>query len=148
MARLISGGQTGVDRAALDVALGLGIPSGGWCPKGRLAEDGPIAARYPLVEIDSPDYPARTRRNVEDADATLVLSRGALSGGTALTLRIAQELGRPSFVVDLRDPADLVAAREWIARTRPRTLNVAGPRESENAGIYDEAVAFLLELIG
>ena len=77
--QIISGGQTGVDRAALDVALDAGLPCGGWCPRGRRAEDGPIVAQYPLMETDSPDYQMRTRRNVEDADATLILTLGPLA---------------------------------------------------------------------
>src|SRR5438552_18876277 len=84
-----SGGQTGVDRAALDVALELGLPCGGWCPKGRRAEDGPIPARYPLIETSSPFYPQRTKRNVLDSDGTLILTFGCPTGGTALTIRTA-----------------------------------------------------------
>ena len=83
--KIISGGQTGVDRAALDVALALGLAVGGGCPKGRRAEDGIIPDRYPLTETPEPNYEARTRRNVEDADGTLILNRGKLDGGTALT---------------------------------------------------------------
>src|SRR5438309_682688 len=88
--RIISGGQTGVDRAALDAALACGVPCGGCCPQGRRAEDGPIAARYPLTETPSPDYPPRTERNVRDADATLILIKGMPSGGTALTIEVAR----------------------------------------------------------
>nr|WP_305800882.1 putative molybdenum carrier protein [Thiolapillus sp.] len=95
--RIISGGQTGVDRAALDVALELGLRCGGWCPKGRLALDGPLDERYPLKETESADYSVRTRLNVRDADATLILNCGELSGGTAYTLRVAEELGRAGW---------------------------------------------------
>ena len=134
--RIVSGGQTGVDRAALDVALRLGLPVGGWCPAGRWAEDGPISARYPLLETASADPAVRTRLNVEDADATLVLALGPLAGGTALTVQLATEAGRPVRVL-APVPETVDAAVDWIARTVPPdgTLNVAGPRESEAPGI-------------
>ena len=89
--RIVSGGQTGVDRAALDVALSLGIPCAGWCPRGRRAEDGPIDARYPLNETPSTSYAKRTEWNVRDSDATLILARLPLGGGTALTERLARK---------------------------------------------------------
>ena len=114
--KVVSGGQTGVDRAALDVALMLGIPCGGWCPKGRLAEDGVIPPHYPLRESDSRDYAYRTRLNVRDSDGTLILHRGVLNGGTALTLRCARELGRPVFVVDLEHPPELNTVHAWLRR--------------------------------
>src|SRR5437660_8666127 len=97
--KLISGGQTGVDRAALDVALELGLPCGGWCPRGRKAEDGVIPDRYPLAETPSPSYRQRTRWNVRDSDGTLILVRGRPTGGTALTLASARRLGKPVLVV-------------------------------------------------
>jgi hypothetical protein len=95
-----SGGQTGVDRAALDVALALHLPCTGWCPRGRRAEDGPLPAHYPLRETDSADYPPRTERNVRDADATLILNRGPLAGGTAYTVRMAEKQAKSCLVVD------------------------------------------------
>ncbi len=141
--RVVSGGQTGVDRAALDAALSAGLPIGGFCPRGRLAEDGPIPERYPLVETRSAEYPERTEWNVRDSDATLVLTRGAPTGGTAYTLEVARRLGRPALVVDLTAQPNPVAAREWCAEHAVRTLNVAGPRESGAPGIYAEARAFM-----
>ena len=141
--RIVSGGQTGVDRAALDVALELGMACGGWCPAGRRAEDGPIAPRYPLTETASADYAERTARNVADADATLVITGARLSGGTLLTVEAALRAGQPCLVVDLRQAADPAAVREWLALTAPATLNVAGPRESALPGIHDQARAFL-----
>lgn len=90
MIKIISGGQTGVDRAALDAALQLGIPCGGWCPKGRKAKDGPIPDRYPLKETESGSYPVRTEMNVRDSDGTLILTWGRPTGGTALTVRLAR----------------------------------------------------------
>lgn len=133
---LVSGGQTGVDRAALDVALRLGLAVGGWCPAGRWAEDGPIPSRYPLRETESADPAVRTRRNVRDADATLVLAFQPLAGGTALTVRVAAEVGRPALVL-APVPATVDAAVDWIARVVPPdgTLNVAGPRASEAPGL-------------
>ena len=148
--RIVSGGQTGVDRAALDAALALGVPCGGWCPGGRRAEDGPIAERYPLVETPSAQYAERTRLNVRDSDATLILTRGALTGGTALTADLAGELGRPVLVVDFADwevAAALSAVRAWIDARAIGTLNLAGPRESTVPGIYAESLAFLTELL-
>ncbi len=146
-ARIISGGQTGVDRAALDIALELGIPCGGWCPHGRKAEDGIIPAIYPLKETSSAEYAPRTARNVHDADATLVLVCGPPSGGTALTIEIAQRAQRPFLIVDLEQPPALDEVRRWLERHARGTLNVAGPRESGCPGIYDKTVAFLRALL-
>ena len=94
--RIVSGGQTGVDRAALDVARELGVPSGGWCPKGRTAEDGVLAACYKMKETPTADYPLRTEWNVRDSDATLVLTRGEPTEGTAFTIELARRLRKPS----------------------------------------------------
>ena len=141
--KVISGGQSGVDRAALDVALELGIPCGGWCPRGRLAEDGRIADRYPLAETPASDYAQRTEWNVRDADATLVLHRGPLRGGTALTVALARRHGRPCLTVDLAAAADLDAIRAWLSEQRVSVLNVAGPRESLAPGIGEQARALL-----
>jgi len=93
--KIISGGQTGVDRAALDVGLALGLAVGGWCPKGRRAEDGGIPDRYPLMETPERNYQSRTRRNIEDSDGTLLLNQGKLDGGTALTVAHARQIGKP-----------------------------------------------------
>ncbi len=137
--RVISGGQTGVDRAALDAALAVGLPVGGSVPRGRRAEDGVVPARYPLTELDSADYAARTERNVLDADATLILKRGALTGGTALTLRLARRWQRPVRVVDVMDPPPVAEFLDWLQDNDVRVLNVAGPRESGAPGIYGQA---------
>lgn len=141
--RVISGGQTGVDRAALDAAAAAGLPVGGYCPRGRIAEDGEIPARYPLVETPSGDYPQRTEWNVRDSDGTLILTRGTPSGGTAFTLEVARRLGRPALVLDLAERPDPAAARAFCADHAIGTLNVAGPRESGAPGIYSEARALL-----
>src|SRR5215472_17958492 len=128
---IVSGGQTGVDRAALDAALSLGYPCGGWCPAGRLAEDGPIPARYPVTELAGADYPARTRQNVIDSDGTLVVTYGPPSGGTARTIQFCQQHHRPLLVIDAArtDPERAAQdARRFLAEQKVQRLNVAGPR--------------------
>ena len=145
--RIVSGGQTGVDRAALDVALHLGIPCGGWCPQGRRAEDGPIAEVYPLQETSWWGYPQRTEWNVRDSDATLILTRGPVDGGTALTSRLAEKLRRPCLILDLTESIDIATVQDWLVRHHIQTLNVAGPRESNSPGIHTEAMAFLTRLL-
>jgi hypothetical protein len=146
--RIVSGGQTGVDRAALDVALRLGIPCGGWCPRGRRAEDGRIPARYPLVETPTARYPQRTEWNVRDSDGTVVLHAGRPRGGTALTLRLLDSQRKPVLRLDLDDGPDPRILAEWIALEGIRVLNVAGPRESECRGLGERAVRFLEAALG
>ncbi len=143
LARIVSGGQTGVDRAALDVAMGLGLPCGGWCPRGRKAEDGPIAPRYPLKETISASYRVRTERNVRDSDAVLILTWGPPREGTALTQRLAEEYGKPCFVVDLSLDSDPETVRAWLKENEIGCLDIAGPRESQFPGIYEKAALFL-----
>lgn len=183
LSRLISGGQTGVDRAALDAALeaastadsgvdsppgvdpgadpyagvaptsganptsgadaaGPAVTVGGWCPRGRRAEDGLIAERYPLRETPSADYAQRTEWNVREADGTLVFTRGPASGGTRLTIDLARRYGRPYLVVDCAEDVSLIRRVDrivaWIEEHGIETLNVAGPRESGAPGIYEE----------
>ncbi|MHB8970001.1 MAG: putative molybdenum carrier protein [Pirellulaceae bacterium] len=146
--RVVSGGQTGVDRGALDAAIAAGVLHGGWCPRGRLAEDGPIAEQYQLRETHSAKYPIRTRRNVLDSDATLILCCGPLTGGTELTQRLALHHARPCLVVDLQRDPDADAVRQWIEMHRIGVLNVAGPRESSHPGIAEQACRFLLRVLG
>lgn len=143
LARIVSGGQTGVDRAALDAAMRLGIACGGWVPRGRRAEDGVIPRRYPMHETETAAYAQRTRRNVRDSDATLILSRGRPSGGTALTVSCAVALGRLHQIVDLQGAPAPLAMREWLIDKAVVVLNIAGPRESSAPGIYAEALAYL-----
>ena len=145
--KIVSGGQTGVDRAALDVALELGLEAGGWAPRGRPAEDGVIPDRYPMEECASPAYAERTRLNVRDSDATLVLTWGAPEGGTALTIGIAEEMERPLLVVDLEDAPAPALGRAWLAELAPGVLNVAGPRESSAPGIHGQAADYLKRLL-
>ena len=146
--KIVSGGQTGVDRGALDAAIALGIAHGGWCPRGRLAEDGRIPDRYELLETDSPDYSVRTEQNVLDSDATLILYRGRLSGGTELTLHLAERHRRPHMVVDLDRPCPAEEVRQWLHSQQAEVLNVAGPRESQNPGIAARTAEFLAQVFG
>lgn len=150
--RIVSGGQTGADRAALDAALELGLECGGWVPLGRGAEDGIIPHRYPnLREATSADPAVRTELNVRDADATVVFTHGAPRGGTALTEALAVALGRPLLRLDLDrlpEPEAAARLREWLARRRPGTLNVAGARQSEDPGIHGPVRRVLLAALG
>lgn len=147
LSKIISGGQTGVDRAALDVALELGIPCGGWCPKGRLSEDGPISSKYPLREMPSPKYPVRTEKNIRESDGALVLTWGPVTGGTALTVKLAGKHRKPCLVVDLSKEGNPQKVRDWLRTHDIKTLNVAGPRESKAPGIHDKAVEFIKKVV-
>ena len=145
--KIISGGQTGVDRAALDVALELDRPCGGWCPKGRRAVDGMIPAKYPLQETESPDYVVRTRLNVLDSDGTLILNRGELSGGTQYTIDFAEKEGKPYLVMALDRSPNPQEVIDWITQNNIHILNVAGPREEGRPGIHSQAVGFLQKVL-
>ncbi len=145
--KIISGGQTGVDRAALEVASDLGLESGGWVPKGRRAEDGIIPDHYPVKETPSRDYEQRTEWNVRDSDGTLILTTSKPEGGTAYTLEMAQKLDKPFYVVDLLSPRNLASIQYWIEYEKIKTLNVAGPRESRVPGIRSMAMEFIKDLI-
>jgi hypothetical protein len=136
-----------VDRGALEVARELGIPHGGWCPRGRLAEDGPIPAHYRLVETDSPRYAVRTKQNVLDSAGTLILCRGPLQGGTELTYRLARHYRKPCLVIDLQAAPDPLSVRHWLAAHHIDVLNVAGPRESSCPGIARQAGTFLRRVL-
>lgn len=145
--KVISGGQTGVDRAALDAAISAGLDYGGSVPKGRMAEDGPIDQIYRLLtEMPHGTYKDRTERNVEDADATLVFTKGKPTNGTAYTITYARKLQKTFLVVDLIDEnlaASVQKVEEWLRSIRPRVLNVAGPRESKSPGIYARSLEIL-----
>ena len=145
--KIVSGGQTGADRAALDWALQRGVAHGGWCPKSRLASDGPLPERYLLRETDSAGYRQRTKLNVRDSDATLIFNTGVLDGGTLQTVRFAQTLGKPHFVVQIDEPAQESVAqriRVWLTEGQFSVLNVAGPREEKRPGVY-ACVAVMLD---
>jgi hypothetical protein len=145
--RIVSGGQTGVDRAALDSARQAGIECGGWVPKGRMAEDGVIPARYAnLIETASEDPKMRTELNVRDSDATLLISRGIPGGGSAFTIEVATRLGKPILKIDLERESTELAIRRvllWLQDVQPAILNVAGGRASEDRDIYDLTKAVL-----
>lgn len=145
--KIISGGQTGVDRAALDFAIESGIPHGGWCPLKRKAEDGPINARYLLSETAETDYSARTRLNIRDSDGTLVLNTGRLEGGTALTVQLAKKMGKPCLVADLENIPGENVVLGWLNTNRISILNIAGPRESKCPGIYERTRKVLPQLL-
>lgn len=165
---LISGGQTGVDRAALDFAMAMKIPCSGWCPAGRRAEDGPIADCYPLLEASSELYQQRTRLNVRDSDATLIIADSSPSNGTRLTIEYCQKMRKPFHIInseaffdrppklkalsfsaievpeneshrqkntdDLSDAEwfEVAETLNWLHKTKPGILNIAGPRKSES----------------
>jgi hypothetical protein len=150
MVRIISGGQTGVDRGALDAARAAGVPSGGWCPADRMAEDGEINACYGLVPLPQGGYAERTRRNVEDSDATLILYFGELDGGTALTAACSKELGRPLLLIDALTLNPVQAAEkacEFVGHHAVQRLNVAGPRASKSPLAHDYAHHTILRLL-
>jgi len=144
---IVTGGQTGVDRAALDVALALNIPCGGWCPKGRLAEDGRIADHYPIRETVVRDTRQRTEWNVRDSDATLILSVRTPEGGTAFTRECASHYGRPCLIVSPEDEQSVAQVSNWLDCHPVRILNIAGSRESEQPGIFQCSRLFLFRLL-
>jgi hypothetical protein len=144
--KIISGGQTGVDRAALDVALRLNIRHGGMCPKGRLAEDGVIPTKYRLIETNSTDYRERTKLNVKNSDGTLIFLCGKPLGGTLLTIDEAKKTGKPSLIVDPTKTDRLDVIRDWIISNNIEILNIAGPRASQAPAIYKSTYNLLLKL--
>ena len=141
--KILSGGQTGVDRAALDTAREAGIPSGGWCPLGRLAEDGVVPDHYGLQETPAPAYVQRTEWNVRDAEATLILIHGTPTGGTAYTIAVAGQLHKPLLVIDVHGKKTENAIHRWLTTGHYGVLNIAGPRESTSPGIYKKAAEIL-----
>jgi hypothetical protein len=148
VAKVVSGGQTGVDEAALRAALVLGIPHGGWCPRGRINEAGVISPQFCLTETPSAEFAQRTEWNVRDSDATLILSRvPRLQGGTKLTKKFAKAWNRPCYLVtgERRDPSEKI--RELLTQHPIRSLNIAGPRESEDPGIGSWAQDILLKAL-
>ena len=124
-----------------------GIGCSGWCPRGRIAEDGRIRRCYRLAETPSGGYAQRTEWNVRDSDATLIVNRGRLDGGTALTARLALKYRKPLFMIELGWRVRREHFRAWLRRHRVRVLNVAGPRESKRPGIYREAREVLVALL-
>ena len=149
---IVSGGQTGVDRAALDVAIDIGLSHDGWCPAGRRAEDGRIDRRYRLRETASRSYITRTVWNVRDSDATLILTSGVRGTGTEATIRAAAAHSRPWREIELPLPPDgwravRLSVRAWLVTQSVTRLNVAGPRESTSPGVGALAREFLRDLL-
>jgi hypothetical protein len=145
--RIVSGGQTGVDRGALDAAIQLGIPHGGWCPAGRMAEDGVIPDQYQMQENGVANYPARTRQNVVDSDATLILHDGSIGGGTRLTARMCDQAAKPYLIVSILEDKLEEQLKQWLSDQRPQTLNVAGSRESSSPGIQRRTQQILVDCL-
>lgn len=148
--KIISGGQTGTDRGALDAALDAGFPCGGWCPAGRKAEDGPVPDRYPVVELPGATYGQRTRRNVLDSDGTLILYSGNITGGTLKTRRLCAHLRKPALALDATTmhPEEASAqAKAFIHQHGIKTLNVAGPRASGAPAAHAFAYATVARLL-
>ena len=150
--KIISGGQTGADQGALDAAINLGIPHGGWIPKGRLTENGPLSEKYNLIEMPTASYPERTKKNIRESDGTLILSRGRLTGGSEYTEKWALKYGKPIIHIDLSIVTPFYAAvqiNNWIVDYDIKIMNVAGPRASKDSKIYQstldiiESVLFL-----
>lgn len=147
--KIISGGQTGADIAGLDAAIALGIDYGGTLPKGRLTEEGPLDPKYDrMTELESSSYPKRTLKNVLDSDATLLFTVGKISGGTALTLRMAKENGKPYLHINLESQPEDKAVQvisSWLSKVKPEILNIAGSRESKAPGIYEKVFNVLIK---
>jgi len=144
--RIISGGQTGADQAALDAAIDLGIPHGGWIPRNRITENGILPMKYQLQEMPTASYRKRTEKNVLDSDGTLILSHGKLKGGSALTQQRAKHHQRPCLHIDLdlRPASEAITEiQSWLGQHDIRVLNVAGPRASEDQRIYRETYQIL-----
>jgi hypothetical protein len=148
--RIISGGQTGADRAGLDAAMACGIAHGGWCPKGRLAEDGPIPERYQLTETEGASYLARTERNVKRSDGTAIITIGELAGGSARTADFARRHKKPHLHLRLDGMSDEQAVgslRDFIAQHAVRVLNVAGSRAGSEPEIYERCKTVITVLL-
>ena len=146
--KIISGGQTGVDRAALDAAIELGFQYGGFCPKGKLAEDGIIFDRYKLTELSSSQYLMRTFENVQASDGTLIIHAETVSGGTMKTKDFCQMINKPFFEINLLEDLKKIPVNlnNWIKENHIIIMNVAGPKESE-APIYDRTLLLLKDVL-
>ena len=148
ISKIISGGQTGVDRAALDAAISLGLEHGGFCPKGRVAEDGIIPVEYKMDEMDTEEYSARTMKNVQCSDGTFILHQGEITGGTALTDEFCKIKKKPLLIINILDGFKEIRVNfnRWLETNIITILNIAGPRESEGK-IYKKAKDLLIRLL-
>lgn len=150
VSKIVSGGQTGADLAALDFAIESGLEHGGWIPKGRLTEDGPLDGKYLLREMETDSYPKRTEKNVLESDATLVVSRGELGSGTELTVKMAKKHCKPFLHIDLDKMSMVYAVRMtkmWLVDNGIKCLNVAGPRASRDPEIYSLVYKLLKKVL-
>lgn len=150
MIKIVSGGQTGVDRAALDIAIKLNIPHGGWCPRNRLSEDGVIPAKYQLAETKSSEYSERTKLNIQDSDGTLIIVPKIdikITDGTILTIQEAQYTGKPHLIVNISEQIDTLSIIRWTNENNINILNIAGPRESQCPGIYVKSCKVIEHII-
>lgn len=148
--KIISGGQTGADRAALDAAIQLRIPHGGWVPAGRLADDGIIPRKYHLAEITSSVFPERTEKNVRDSDGTLIMNHGRLADGSQLAREYALKYDRPCLQINLKvtpAPKALPTIVDWIIRNRIEVLNVTGAKARRDTDIYAKTYHILCSVI-
>jgi hypothetical protein len=144
--KIVSGGQTGVDRAALDFAIRNGIAHGGYCPKGRRSESSRIPDKYSLIETSSSDYPMRTALNVQHSDGTLIISRGHPTGGTKLTVNNCISRQKERFIIDANRKVKVDEFLQWVREKKIGILNVAGPRDSKQSGIAKDTKRILAEL--
>ena len=148
--KIVSGGQTGADRASLDAAIKTGIPHGGWIPKGRITESGPLPLHYNLKEMPDRSYAKRTEQNVINSQGTLIVSHGRLVGGSKLTRLLALKHSRPCFHVDLDlKPASIwvLEVKNWLFECSIKVLNVAGPRASGDPSIYECTLDLLVKIL-
>ena len=148
--KIISGGQTGADRAVLDFAIANNISYGGWLPKGRKTEDGTLDLRYHLQEMPTTDYPKRTEKNVLDADGTVIVSHGFLTGGSALTKELAKQHKKPWIHIDLKELTIKDASERltgWLKSHEIKVLNVAGPRARKDPEIYEATLCLLEDIV-
>jgi len=152
ISKIISGGQTGADRAGLDVAIELGIPYGGAVPSGRRTEDGHLSSKYEkMTEVRSRHYQVRTEKNVIDADATLLFTGRKVGSGSALTRKVAEKYHKACLHVNLGKKTDdeaVVEVLQWLDDTKPQVLNIAGSRETESGDIYDRVCSILTRVLG
>lgn len=146
MLKIISGGQTGVDRAALDFALNNGLNCGGWCPLGRKSEDGIISEKYPLLETKTSKYSERTKLNVQISDGTLLIFDKIFDKGSTLTKNLAIEYLKSLFLYDLSANIEISEIKKWMHSNKINVLNIAGPRESNSIGIYLKTYKLLSEI--
>lgn len=148
--KIISGGQTGADRGGLDAAIALDIPHGGWCPKDRRSESGPIPLVYDLTETKVSDYTDRTEKNILGSDGTIVFTNGSLTRGSSSTINLAQTHRKPCLYIDFSTTDHLTAltkCKDWIHKHNIAIINIAGSRESSSPGLQERVKDFLLLLL-